>query len=511
MYRIYNIYVLAAFGTIGGMLFGFDISSMSAWIGAKQYTDYFNDPDSTTQGGITASMSGGSLIGALAAGFIADPLGRRGALQIASVIWIIGAVLQCSAQNVAHLIVGRVVSGLSIGITSSQCCVYLAELAPSRIRGRIVGIQQWSIEWGILIMYLISYGCVMTVDGPAAWRIAWGVQAVPGVVLLAALFFFPESPRWLAGRDRWEETHEVLANLHGGGDRDDPIVLAELEEVKEAARIAMEAKGVSFFGLFGPGIWKRTLAGTSVQIWQQLLGGNVMLYYLVYIFNMAGLTGNVALTSSIIQYVLFLVTTAFILPIVDRVGRRPLLLGGAIFAAIVHFATAGVMASYGYPVEHIDGNYNLKWAVEGDPARAIIALSYIFVAMYGLTWAPIGWIYCSEVFPLRYRAKGVGLSAASNWAFNLALAFFVPPAFTNIQWRTYIIFGVFCFVMTFHVFFMYPETAGKSLEEIDVLFDGDIPAWKTRTAGGNLQARAAQLASQKESGAATATAVEQKA
>lgn len=263
------------------MLFGFDVSSMSAWIGADQYRFYFNDPDSNLQGAITASMSAGSLVGALVAGFLADPFGRKGALQIASVVWLVGAALQSSAQHVAHLIVGRVVSGLAIGITSSQCCVYLAELAPGRIRGRIVGIQQWAIEWGILIMYLISYGCAVTVDGPAAWRIAWGVQAAPGAVLGLALLFFPESPRWLAGRDRWEEVHEVLAHLHAKGDFHDPIVLAELEEVKEAARIAREASDISFIGLFGPGIWKRTLAGCSVQVWQQLLGGNVMLYYLV--------------------------------------------------------------------------------------------------------------------------------------------------------------------------------------------------------------------------------------
>jgi MFS family permease len=140
--------VLAAFGTIGGMLFGFEISSMSAWIGAKQYMDYFDSPNSTEQGGITASMSAGSFVGALAAGWIADRLGRKGAIQVAAIIWIIGAVLQCSAQNVAHLIVGRIVGGLAIGITSSQCLVYLAELAPSKTRGGIVGIQQWSIEWG---------------------------------------------------------------------------------------------------------------------------------------------------------------------------------------------------------------------------------------------------------------------------------------------------------------------------------------------------------------------------
>ncbi|KAM0273252.1 hypothetical protein ACHAQH_008349 [Verticillium albo-atrum] len=498
MYRIYNIYVLAAFGTIGGMLFGFDVSSMSAWIGADQYLEYFDHPSSTLQGGITASMSGGSLVGALAAGFIADPLGRKGALMVASVIWLIGSALQCSSQNVAHLIVGRVVNGFAIGITSSQCCVYLAELAPARIRGRVVGIQQWSIEWGILIMYLISYGCIRTIDGPSAWRVAWGVQAIPGAILLGALFLFPESPRWLAGRDRWEEAFDVLCNLHGKNvDRTDPLIIAEWEEVKEAARIAREASDISFLGLFGPGIWKRTLAGCSVQVWQQLLGGNVMLYYLVYVFNMAGMSGDTALTSSIIQYVLFLVTTGIILPIVDRVGRRPLLLGGALFGLIIHFASAGVMATYGRSVDSVDGNENLKMVITGDPARAVIAMMYLFVSMYGLTWAPIGWIYCSEVFPLRYRAKGVGLAAASNWAFNLALAFFVPPAFENITWKTYIIFGVFCTVMIPHIYFTYPETAGKTLEEIDVIFDENIAPWKSRNAGPSLQARVADLQEQK--------------
>lgn len=145
--------MLAAFGTIGGMIFGFEISSMSAWIGSDQYLKYFNHPGSAQQGGITASMSAGSFVGSLLAGRLADRLGRRMAIQIASVDWIIGAVLQCSAQNVAHIVVGRIVSGLAIGVTSSQCIVYLSELAPSRTRGRIVGIQQWSIDWGNSVIY----------------------------------------------------------------------------------------------------------------------------------------------------------------------------------------------------------------------------------------------------------------------------------------------------------------------------------------------------------------------
>ena len=287
--RLTDRTVLAAFGTIGGMIFGFEISSMSAWIVSEQYLEYFNYPDSNQQGGITASMPAGSFIGALLAGLIADRLGRKLAIQIASIVWIIGSIVQCSAQNIGHLMAGRVVGGFAIGITSSQVLVYLAELAPAATRGRIVGIQQWSIEWGILIMYLISYGCSVTIPRPEAFRIAWGIQAVPGAVLFGVLFLFPESPRWLADHDRWDEAHEILANLHANGDRDNVVVLAELEEVRDAVRIANESKDIGYLGLFAPGVWPRTLVGVSVQIWQQLLGGNIMLYYLAYIFNMAGM------------------------------------------------------------------------------------------------------------------------------------------------------------------------------------------------------------------------------
>lgn len=229
---------------------------------------------------ITASMSAGSFAGAIGAGWLSDHLGRRYALMIASVVWIIGAMVQCSAQNVTHLVAGRVVSGLAVGVTSSQTCVYLSELAPARIRGRIVGMQQWAIEWGILIMFLIAYGCHVGVSGPSAFRICWGVQAVPGLVLFIALFFFPESPRWLASKERWEEALQTLADLHAKGNREDPAVQVEFEEVQEAVHLAHEAKDLSFLSMFGPRVWKRTLCGMSVQMWQQLLGGNVAMYVL---------------------------------------------------------------------------------------------------------------------------------------------------------------------------------------------------------------------------------------
>lgn len=208
------------------------------------------------------------------------------------------------------------------------------------------------------------------------------------------------------------------------------------------------------------------------------------MYYVVYIFEMAGMSGDTTLYSSAIQYVIFLVTTGAILPYIDRIGRRMLMLSGAVICMVLHFTIAGIMASEGHYVDEVNGNSNLRWEIAGAAGKGVIACSYIFVGIYGLTWAPVAWIYCSEVFPLKYRAKGVGLSAATNWAFNFALAYFVAPAFTNIQWRTYIIFGVFCAAMTVWVFFLYPETVGKSLEEIDYLFESKVSPWRSASVGG---------------------------
>lgn len=175
----------------------------------------------------------------------------------------------------------------------------------------------------------------------------------------------------------------------------------------------------------------------------------------------------------------------------------------------LHFATAGLMASYGNPVDSVDGNANLRWEIHGAAAKGVIACSYIFVGVYGLSWAPAGWIYCSEVFPLKYRAKGVGLSAATNWIFNFAIAYFVAPAFTNIVWKTYIIFGVFCLAMTIHIFFTYPETSGRTLEEIDLVFDTEIPPWKSGSLATNtFEERLEQVKQKKEGQAPAASELE---
>lgn len=209
-----------------------------------------------------------------------------------------------------------------------------------------------------------------------------------------------------------------------------------------------------------------------------------------YVFGMAGMTGDNLLVSSSINYVINVVMTIPALIFIDRWGRRRPLLIGAFLMMTFLLINATVLVGKGQkaPPGGLEGIEAQSWEITGPPSKVVIAATYLFVASYAPTWGPVSWIYPPELFPLRVRGKAVALATSSNWAFNFALGYFVPPAFVNVQWRTYIIFAVFCFAMLIHVYFMFPETAGKTLEEVEDLFTNPngikyigTPAWKTTT------------------------------
>ncbi|KAF9132728.1 hypothetical protein BGX30_012541 [Mortierella sp. GBA39] len=474
-----NVYFLGGFATMGGMLFGFDISSMSGVVGTQRYQDFFNHPSSSLQGGIVASMAAGSFFGALLAGPLGDKFSRKRTIMLAASIWIIGSIIQCASVNVGMLIAGRLINGVAVGLASMIVPVYQAEIAPKNIRGRIVSLQQWAITWGILIQYFIQYGCSF-IESNAAFRIPWGLQVVPGVVLLVGISFFPFSPRWLADKGRWEEALEVLANLRARGDKNDPAVQAEYKEIEDAVIFDRTLAARSYMELFRKPAVRRVFLGMSLQSWSQLTGMNVAMYYIVFIFQGAGIVGqNANLQASAIQYVLNVVMTIPAILFIDRWGRRPVLVIGSTFMALWLFLIGGLMGKFGSPI--VSDNQTTTWAIQGNASasHAVIACSYLFVCSFAISWGPVSWTYPAEIYPMRIRAKAVSLSTASNWAFNFALAYAVPPLLQSIQYRTYFIFAAFCVAMTVHVFLMFPETKGRTLEEMDELFNSDIPAWKT--------------------------------
>ncbi|KAH6981728.1 general substrate transporter [Ilyonectria sp. MPI-CAGE-AT-0026] len=498
MYQASNVYFICAFAALGGGLFGFDISSMSGVLGTQAYKQYFGYPKSYRQGAITASMPAGSLVGSIMSSFIADRYSRKVALQISCILWIIGATIQTAAQNVGMLCTGRVIAGLCVGIASAIVPVYQSEIAPREIRGRVVSFQQWAITWGILIQYFIQYGAAEgTGGGPndpnqptAAFRIPWGVQMIPAFILFVGLFFFPYSPRWLASQDRWEEALQVLAKLHGKGDQNDPKVLAQYREIEDALRFDREEATSSLSALIQPRMLKRVVLGMSIQMWSQLCGMNIMMYYIVYIMEGAQIASPLMTAS--IQYVINVVLTLPAILYLDKWGRRPSLVIGSFFMMTWLFISGALQQYYGQPNTDetvTDNNKDISWIVADNRpvSSAIVSCSYLFVATFATTWGPTSWTYPAEIYPGKIRAKAVSMSTATNWFWNMVLAFAVPPLLWNINFKMYYVFGAFNAAAFIHMFFTAYETKGYTLEEMDDVFDSGIPAWKTRTKTSRLE------------------------
>ena len=481
--KIYNVFFIASISTIAGMMFGFDISSVSAFIGSGPYMKFFHSPGSDIQGFITASMALGSFFGSIASSFVSEPFGRRLSLLICAFFWMVGAAIQSSSQNRAQLIIGRIISGVGVGFGSAVAPIYGAELAPRKIRGFIGGMFQFFVTLGILIMFYISFG-LGHINGVASFRIAWGLQIVPGLCLFLGCFFIPESPRWLAKQGQWKAAEEIVAKIQAHGDRENPDVLIEISEIKDQLLLEESSKQIGYATLFTKKYIQRTFTAIFAQIWQQLTGMNVMMYYIVYIFQMAGYSGNSNLVASSIQYVINTCVTAPALYFIDKIGRRPLLIGGATMMMAFQFGLAGILGNYSVPwPESGNDSVNIRIPLDNKSAsKGAIACCYLFVASFAFTWGVGIWVYCAEIWgDNRVAQRGNAISTSANWILNFAIAMYTPSGFKNISWKTYIIYGVFCLAMGTHVYFGFPETKGKRLEEIGQMWEENVPAWRSRS------------------------------
>lgn len=275
MFKLTNIYIIGAIIACGGLLQGFDVSSLGAILTTDSYISYFQKPSPATQGGITASISGGSFVGCHGAFWTVDRIGRRAVMQIGCVIFVIGAIICAASVDVAMLIVGRFICGFAVGMFTSTGPTYLAELSPKTIRGRVVALQPWASTWGSLVMYFITYGATFT-NSNASFRIPWSVQIIPALLMFLGLLFVPRSPRWLASQDRWEEALVVLTDLHGHGNVADPLVQAEYAEIKEAMEIRRAQGNVRWRELVERKNINRISSGIFVHIWTQLSGNNAV-------------------------------------------------------------------------------------------------------------------------------------------------------------------------------------------------------------------------------------------
>ncbi|KAG7562239.1 hypothetical protein FFLO_02325 [Filobasidium floriforme] len=467
-------YLAAVFAAFGSFLFGYDSGIIGSVISPSynRFHEYFhakNSPlvdgkervDPNITGAIVSVFAGGAFFGALLAGFTANKIGRKRTIQLGSLIATVGCAIQTGAINVGMLIAGRFIAGLAIGVLSMIVPLYQAEISPPHARGLLSGWTQQMIGFGFLVASLVGFGCESLTTSDAQWRIPLAIQIVPAVVLFGGMFFLPYSPRWLASVGREDEARSALVRLHGGERRADMEVIdAEFSEIQ--AQISWERENVSTSPLdlvrTRPNL-HRTLCGCLVQAMCQWTGVNVNAYFAPTIYSNLGYTGNKPLLINSIQSVWSLVVTfVFITFLVDRIGRRKPLIIGPIFMAGFLAWQAGIASQF------TAGKGNSGLGIAG------IASIFLFSGAFSMSYGPVSWIYQSEIFPMNLRAMGTSASTAANWLNNVIISQFTPIGLENLGWKFFLLFVATNLSNAVLAYFLFPETKGKTLEEIAAVF-----------------------------------------
>ncbi|KAJ3073164.1 hypothetical protein HDU98_002136 [Podochytrium sp. JEL0797] len=479
----YNWLVGFAAG-IGGLLFGYEIGVIGQVLGMVSFQIQYNlikvdsdgmplynaqhetidtDNKATTESWITSTFLFGCIFGAAVCSIMADKLGRKKSILLAGCLFACGGSIQCAVESLGPLIVGRVISGIAIGIASMVVPIYIAETASSSTRGSLTTIYQLMITAGIFIATAINSIIITTVDNMdhLQWRLALGMQIIPAALLVFLVSMIPESPRWLADQGHHETAQQVIAKLRGL-DVDDSAVVAEYKEIFDAAEFDKSLGDSTWIEVFQGSNLKRTIIAVVNQTMQQLTGINVILYYSASIFKAMGFSyDQTVIAFPLANAAINLIATFPAMWAVERFGRKSLLIWGAMGMAIGH---AGVFTF----LTLSDRNQSFSWG-------AIIFI-YVFLISFAATWGPVVWSYQAEIYPLRVRAKGTGIATMTNWIWNAILAFCFPIVFAALDYQptVYWIFFAFCAFMFFWSWFMVPETKGLSLEEIGIVFGDEV-------------------------------------
>lgn len=440
-----------------------------------EFNNYFNHPSNSLQGGITASIQAGAFVGSLLTGlFLADKLGRKRTLLCGSALFTIGIAITTASNNVACLIAGRIINGMANGCCAMMVPLWQSEVTPKHIRGRVISLFQCVVNFGILSSFLIQYGCSY-IHSNAAWRAPLGIQMIPTAGLFCVMLFLPESPRWLIAQGRDEEALRVLGKIHADGDIHDEEVLVEFAEIQEKVEWEKSVEKPSYFALlFSPKYARRTFIGLSAQFWQQAVGINSILYYAPFLFQQAGVGGTEAsLLSNVIDGVVLNVVTWPNMYYLDTWGRRRPMILGAIGMGICMLMVGVLLRTEGDPTyDQTSHKVNFDFTGKEDAGRAVLAFLYLYVASFAISWSTPAWVVPAEIFPMVTRGRANSMTTATNWFVNFWFALYIPTALDKISWKLYIIFAAICFAAAISTFFFQVETANRSLEEMDAMFEG---------------------------------------
>ncbi|KAK3393585.1 general substrate transporter [Podospora didyma] len=477
--------MVGLFVATGGLLFGYDTGSINGILAMKTFREDFSTGfvDANQKPGmypsqvslIVAMLSAGTVIGALLSAPVGDRWGRRRSLIGAVGVFSIGAIFQVAATNVPTLVVGRTLAGVGVGTVSVLVPLYQSEMAPKWIRGTLVCAYQLSITLGLLAAALVN---ILTYEMPsaAAYRIPMGLQLTWAFVLALGLLVLPETPRYLIKRGYKDAAALSLSRLRRL-DITHPALVEELAEIEANHDYEMALGRDTYRDVFfgEPHLGRRTLTGCGLQMLQQLTGVNFIMYYGTTFFVGAGVDNPFKI--SLIMQVINVVSTFPGLFVIESLGRRRLLIVGAIGMAVCQLLIASYATASG---DSGDGNQNV----------ILIAFVAIYIFFFAASWGPVVWVVTSEIYPLKVRAKSMSISTASNWLLNFGIAYGTPymvdtksnqPGSVNLGSRVFFVWGTFCIVAIAFVWCMVYETSKISLEQIDEMYERVDYAWNSRS------------------------------
>lgn len=420
------LYFTSVFVSLGVFLFGYDQGVMSGIITGPMFKDYFNQPTHAEIATMVAILEVGAFIASLVVGRIGDVIGRRRTILYGSMVFFIGGAFQAAATGMPMMIFGRVIAGLGVGALSTIVPVYQSEISPPHNRGKLACIEFTGNILGYAASVWVDYFSSF-IENDYAWRVPLGLQCIMGALLGLGSLIICESPRWLLDMDHDEEGIVVIANLYGGGDIHNDKARQEYRDIKMNVLLQRQEGERSYTEMFRK-YYKRVFIAMSAQALAQLNGINVISYYAPLVFESAGWTGRDAILMTGINGLTYLASTIPPWYIVDRLGRRKILLSGAIMMA----ASLSLIA------------YFLYLDIKDWTARMVVLFVMIYNASFGYSWGPIPWLYPPEILPLSIRAKGASISTATNWAFNWLVGEMTPILQDAIQWRLYLLHAFFC-------------------------------------------------------------------
>ncbi|CAI7635546.1 hypothetical protein PCG10_000343 [Penicillium crustosum] len=492
----WKAYALCAFASIGGIYFGYDSGYINGVNGIEMWVDII-EPGRTT---LTAShsslivsiLSAGTFFGAVLAGDVAEWVGRKWTVITGCAIYAVGIVIQMltgiGGNALGIIAAGRLIAGIGVGFESAIVILYISEICPKKVRGAIVACYQFCVTIGLMLASCLVYGTENRKD-TGSFRIPIAIQFIWAIVLASGLVFLPDSPRYFVKKGRIEDARKALCIV-----RDQPpdseYIEAELSEIianEEYERSVIPDAGWfgSWKNCFTGSLWvqksnlRRTILGTSLQMMQQWTGVNFIFYFSTTFLQSTGAISNTFLMSMI-----FTIVNVFSTPIsfytVEKFGRRPLLIFGALGMLICQFIVAIIGVTIGFNKTHMtDSGSTIADNISA--VNAQVALIAIYIFFFASTWGPGAWILIGEIFPIPIRSRGVALSTASNWLWNTIIAVITPymvgdnPGEANMRSSVFFVWGSLCAACFVYAYFLVPETKGLSLEQVDKMMEETTP------------------------------------